>query len=348
MPGQPYFSPQFDFDKFVSSSVVEALEKATSDPQFMDYVSQILPMSGGYMMNFGAAYSPAFTGMIGQPIAGQPMPAQSMPPQLLPGQPMPGQIVVGPGPVSSLPAQTESQVQPENFEPPVEENDETEVVEEQPKEDVTAEDQTEQEPEPQEQPIQNQDNTEEQKQDTDIWNQDEDDDDEDDNDELEQDSDGHEAEPETTAEPQDGPSEQADEAPPSTTEDHKRDFNKDRMKRRGRGGRYGYRGGRYKQHYDGYQQEYQQHMEQQYGSNYKTPYNKPLYYHDNPKRDYYGRPHRGQRGNRRGKENRGAKQINEEVKVEEPKFDEDGFEIVSKKTYTMPNKKGKRTRAAKK
>ena len=33
IPTHPHFSPQFDFEKFASSSVVESLEKATSDLQ---------------------------------------------------------------------------------------------------------------------------------------------------------------------------------------------------------------------------------------------------------------------------------------------------------------------------
>ena len=333
-PSQPYFSPQFDFSKLGNDELVGALDKATNDAVFMSTVSQVLPMTNGYMMNFGA---------YGQGFGGNVM-----------AQPMPGQVPVNttqapaPTPVVSQPAPVQNPVPTPQA--PVEQETQPEV-------------QATPEPEAQEgsgpEPAEPQE--EQKKQSTDIWNQHDDDDDEEDHeDELDHQAD----EPEDdSAAPADAPAETT-EATEGTEATETRDGHHRGRRGNRRGGRYNNRGGRYRQNYNNQYNDYNEEDYKLYENDYNQGYQQNNYRggnrrdnnYDGQKRDYYGKPHRagrgrgarGTRGNRGGKDygNRAYHEEKPAEKKEQPKFDEDGFEINYKKTYTKPAKRGRKPKGA--
>lgn len=326
-PTQPYFSPQFDFTKLDNSELVGALDKAVNDAQLMNVVGQALPMTAGYMMNFGA-YGPAFAGnMMGQPMAGQ-MPVQMPVTNVVASEPAASQQVHHQEPTRASASNDErADPAPQSVEQPASETQEGGAS--------AHADQ------------------EEQKRNADaIWNQQDDDEDsEDDHNDLNNQADEHQ--PETTdAKATEGQEQPATEDAEAAVDGHAPRGHHTKPYHKQHHQNHGYHKQNYNQYndyneadYQGYQGGYEA---AHHGNDEKN--------FDDQKRDYYNRPQRatrsrgGNRGGNRGrgrggKEGRGGKHYTDAkpaAKVEEPKYDEDGFEIISKKTYTKPARRGGR------
>lgn len=339
-PTQPYFAPSFKMEKLVETGLLDAFERVTKNSKFMSVVQQTMPFTSAYMMNFGA-YNPNLTGMMGgQSLMGM----QNV---------MPAATQSYSAPQVEVPKQVTKSAEPEKVTQTATVVsvvfDEVQVDSEEAKgasqEHVTT------------------DNVNE------IWNQHDEDDDEE-----------EEPEHDSGDENKDNQEAKTTEEQFFDEEGHKKGYHgqknyhdKSVHTRYGRGG--GHRGGRYRAHYNDYNPKDYQAYDSTYAQQsrdfnsrggYHT-YKQTNNYYAGPEaaveggdqqhetRDFYNKPRRGGRGapRRAGRGSRGHKfeehhhhHEQEVVKTEAPKYDDDGFEIINKKTYVMPKNKGKKKRTA--